>query len=120
MSDKYVACKVDELETNCEAIWAKLEVMGSKPLYIASYYRPPDNNTFGIQLDEALQKLPQPKETLPNVVTGDFNVPDIDWSNIIIKDNPQYGRELNELMKDTLQENNLHNVIINHLDMTTY
>ena len=32
VSDKYVACKVDALETNCEAIWAKLEVTGSKPL----------------------------------------------------------------------------------------
>ena len=103
VSDKYVACKVDALETNCEAIWAKLEVTGSKPL------RPPDTNTFNIQqLDEALRKIPQPKETLLNViVTGDFNVPDIDWSNLIIKGNPQYGRELNELMKDTLQDNNL-------------
>ena len=116
MSDKYVACKVDALE-----IWAKLEVTGRKPLYIASYYRPPNTNTFNIQqLDEALQKIPQPKETLPNViVTGYFNVPDIDWSTLIIKDNPQYDRELNELMKDTLQENALHNVIINQLDMTT-
>ena len=69
MLDKYVACKVDALETNCEAIWAKLEVTGSKPLYIASYYRPPDTNTFNIQqLDEALRKIPQPKETLPNVI----------------------------------------------------
>ena len=104
--DPYVRL-IDSL--NCEAIWAKLKVTGSKPLYIVSYYRPPDTNTFNIQqLDEALRKIPQPKETLPNViVTGDFNVPDIDWPNVIIKGNPQYGRELNELMKDTLQENNL-------------
>ena len=97
MSDKYVASNVDALETNCEAVWAKLEVTGSKHIYIASYYRPPDANTFNVQqLDEALQNIPQPKETLPNViVTGYFNVPDIDWSNVIIKDNPQYGRELN-------------------------
>ena len=77
MSDKYVACKVDALETNCEAVWAKLEVTGSIPLYIASYYRPIDANTFNVkqQVDEALQKIPQTKETLPNViVTGDFNV----------------------------------------------
>ena len=95
MSDKYVVCKVDALETNCEAVWAKLEVTGSKPLYIASYYRPPDTITCDVQqLDEALQKISQPKEILLNVIViGYFNVPDIDWSNSIIKDNPQYTGE---------------------------
>jgi hypothetical protein len=28
---------------DCELIWAKLKIKGSKDLYIASCYRPPDN-----------------------------------------------------------------------------
>ena len=51
-----------------------VKTIGSKQLQTPiSYYRPTDTNTVNVQQpDEALQKLPQPKETIPNVmVTGD-------------------------------------------------
>jgi hypothetical protein len=45
VSDKYESEEPEEMKVNndCELILAKLKIKGSKDLYIASCYRPPDN-----------------------------------------------------------------------------
>ena len=45
VSDKYESEEPEEMkvDNDCELIWAKLKIKGSKDLYIASCYRPPDN-----------------------------------------------------------------------------
>ena len=35
--DLYIAIRVNDLETNCEILWIKLQLAGSVPLYIAAY-----------------------------------------------------------------------------------
>ena len=43
----FVAFKCDctetpELDTKCEIVWCKLNIIGSRTLYLGSFYRPPD------------------------------------------------------------------------------
>lgn len=70
---------------DCEAIWVKINNYNGKPLYICSFYRPPNSNAEYIQLLRSpLEKIyERHKNCTPHVIiTGDFNLPDIDWSNL--------------------------------------
>ena len=31
-----------ELDTNCEIVWCKMNIIGCRTLYLGSFYRPPD------------------------------------------------------------------------------
>ena len=71
----------------------KMHIQGVKPLNIGCYYRPTDNNASNVyELGNSLDKIPKRGSSLPNIfLTGDFNVPDIDWQITRPKPNPQYG-----------------------------
>ncbi len=34
------------------------------------------------------------------ILTGDFNVPSVDWGTHTVRENPQYGREVNDMVID--------------------
>ena len=42
--DLYIAIRVQDLETNCEILWIKLQLAGSVPLLIAAYYKPDESD----------------------------------------------------------------------------
>ena len=42
VSQRLVVSEQPLLSTNCEIVWAKVQVVGAKPLLIAAYYRPLD------------------------------------------------------------------------------
>ena len=67
------------LDSNCEAVWMKVPVIGNKPLYIGSIYRAPNCAVEPSEcLDQTLSRLTA--KSLPNIVlTGDFNLPDLVW-----------------------------------------
>ena len=50
-SDRIISYEIPDLDTDCEIIWAGLHFSGSKPLYLASFYKP--HNTTS-QPQEAL------------------------------------------------------------------
>ena len=88
-----------KVDNDCELIWAKLKIKGSKDLYIASCYRPPDNRD-SIYLDN-LQTY------LANILThkgahiwlgGYFHLSGIDWQNENIKHNSQHTAECHQLL----------------------
>ena len=97
------------LADNYEGTWSKIKIVGSKPLYIGSIYRPPNSNVEPFEaLDHTLTHLSQ--KSLPNVLlTGDFNLPGISWSddNYTIKSNPPYGMEVNNKMLDIVNDHSL-------------
>ena len=41
---EFLSSPVPELETKCEIIWAKLQLVGQKCFYICSYYNPKTSN----------------------------------------------------------------------------
>ena len=44
VKDTLVASRQKTLETDCEVIWVKIEAAQSKPVYLAAYYRPNEND----------------------------------------------------------------------------
>ena len=106
---KYIASHESSFDSNCEILRVKLNIQGSKPLFIGCYYRPNDRNIDNVhQLGVSLERIQSRGSCLPNILlTGDFNVPDIDWELHAPKPNPQYGMEINETMCDILAEHNL-------------
>ena len=87
------------LSVSAELIWAKLFIVGMKPLYICSYYRPPNSDLEPLlELKNFLCSLFNGKSVPPHLVlTGDFNLPDITWSETggELASNPTYGFLLN-------------------------
>ena len=100
------------LETDCESTWNKIQIKGSKPLYTCTgcFYRKPNNDAVPIQrLDESLGRLTH-TTSLPNIIlTGDFNLPDIEWDKEEnrTKASPNYSKEINETIINLVNEHNL-------------
>ena len=78
-------------------------------MFIGSFYRPTDSNPDPLKaLDKSLRSLAS-NGALPNVIlSGDMNLPSIDWDNLTVKSNPQYGYMVNRLFLDIVEEHALH------------
>ena len=113
--DDLIVSEQPQLDTSCEIQWVKLELQGKSPLYIGSYYRAPDIDKDKISnLRESLNTLYSERHTtLPNVIlTGDFNVPSIDWSKLSVNQNPQYGNEINNELVNILKDYSLNQTVL--------
>ena len=98
------------------AVWAKLFIVGIKPLYICSYYRPLNSDLEPlVELKNSLSSLFIGKSVPPHlVVTGDFNLPDITWSETggRLISNPTYGSVLNNTFLNILDDFSLEQLIL--------
>ena len=84
-----------KVDNDCELIWAKLKIKGSKDLYIGACYRSPDNRD-SIYLDNLQTYL---AKILAHIwLGGDFNLPGIDLQNENIKHNSQHTAECYQLL----------------------
>ena len=74
------------------------------PLYIFSFYRPPNNDPNSLnQLSNAIATLYESESPQTNVIiAGDFNAPDITWTEGIgqVKPSPSYGTAVNYSLLD--------------------
>ena len=86
------------LNANCEIIWVKIQNENNAPLFISSYYRPPNSDlNAACEFQNSVQKLTC-KSCLPSILlTGDFNLPDMSWKQGVTSPSPQYGNELKQL-----------------------
>ena len=104
----FVASKKDflmqretELENNCELVWCKIEIKGSKILRVGSFYRPDisDKTSLG-ELATSLMCIPTAH---PVLLGGDFNLPDCDWVTGLVKSHskyPDYHQKLFDITDD--------------------
>ena len=44
-SDRIISYEIPELDTDCQIVWAGLHFSGFKPLYLASFYKPPNTTS---------------------------------------------------------------------------
>ena len=66
--------EVQELDADCEIIWCKVRLANLKTLFVASYYRPHEDDEHSLnELHRSLSKLTE-KDHLALIV-GDFNLP---------------------------------------------
>ena len=78
ISKEYLSTEAKDLETDCEAIWAEISLVGAKKLIVCSYYRPDKNDATSLgQLDIALSRLGDKNQHV--WILGDFNLPDFEW-----------------------------------------
>ena len=72
--DSFVATEQRELSIDCEIIWVKLELEGCKALYIASYYRPHEDDSHSFEeLKKSIEMASQLKGDF--WVLGNLNFP---------------------------------------------
>ena len=107
-----MASEVTELNSNCEAIWAKLEIYNNKPPYICSFYRPPSGDVEDLnELDLSIQKITR-ATNIPNlVIVGDFNLPDINWDNTSVRTPSNYPQCLSSTLIDIVNNNYLTQMV---------
>jgi hypothetical protein len=75
-----------KVDKNCELLWTKIKVRGSKDICVGSFYRPSNNADAEYlgTLESYLARIPT-HNGAHLWLDGDFNLPDIDWTNENIK-----------------------------------
>ena len=69
-SDRIISYEIPDLDTDCEIVWAGLHFSGSKPLYLASFYKPPNTTSQPLEaLASSYNKLiTLQKRSSPNII----------------------------------------------------
>ena len=88
VSSMYESEGPEELKVfqDCELVWAKMKVQGSKDLYVGSFYKPPKihGKEYLDTLNSYLARIPT-HNGAHLWIGGDFNLADIDWESECIK-----------------------------------
>ncbi|VDH89069.1 Hypothetical predicted protein [Mytilus galloprovincialis] len=73
-----------------EMVWAKVDIVGSKTLYLSSFYNPRTSDETSLKnFDLMIRKATQIKNSTL-IIGGDFNLPGWDWNNRSLKPNTTY------------------------------
>ncbi|CAG2243527.1 unnamed protein product [Mytilus edulis] len=73
-----------------EMVWAKVDIVGSKTLYLSSFYHPKTSDETSLKnFDFMIRKATQIKNSTL-IIGGDFNLPGWDWNNKSLKPNTSY------------------------------
>ena len=81
-SDSIISYEIPELDTEWEIVWAGWHFSDSKPLYLASFYKPTNTTSQPLEaLASSYNKLiTLHRRSSPNkIIGGDFNQSGIDW-----------------------------------------
>ncbi|CAC5391834.1 unnamed protein product [Mytilus coruscus] len=103
---KGIICQQIYYSKNVELIAAQIDITDSKSLIIVSVYRPPSKSDINY-FKQMLLELNDLKLKFKNStfwISGDLNLPDIDWPSMTIE-GKMYPKEMNEIFLDLL--NNL-------------
>ncbi|MCG8116962.1 MAG: reverse transcriptase domain-containing protein, partial [Candidatus Thiodiazotropha endolucinida] len=100
-----------ELDTDCELVWCKLNIIGCRTLYLGSFYRPPDqiDPEYLEAFNSSLSRL-MSNANAQILVGGDFNCGDIEWSNMQVP----FGvskRQTQQQLLDIIKEHCLSQVV---------
>ena len=74
-----------DMDTNCEIVWAEIQIVGAKSLLTGAFYRPPSEKR--VQYMEELRKSLAKIKNSHIGMSGwgeDFNLGDIDWESLTI------------------------------------
>ena len=78
LKDNIIASEMPQFKTNCEVLWVKIELIGTKPLFTAAYYRPKEGDAdCSEELKKSLELVSLQKGGI--WVFGDLNYPKLDW-----------------------------------------
>ena len=116
----------EELETECELLWCRVEIQGSKNLHIGAYYRPHERDEESLnQLEASLNRLGDTNDNI--ILGGDFNFPGMNWIQGEIKDDCRtptlhnkfqdmlHDHGLAQIVEDTTRDRNTLDLICTNL-----
>ena len=88
-----------ELDTNCEIVWCKMNIIGCRTLYLGSFYRPPDkiDNDYLEEFNSFLSRI-MSNGNAHVLVGGDFNCGDIEWSHMKVPQGVQKRQSQQQLL----------------------
>ncbi len=72
-----------ELDTDCEIVWVKIELLDAKDMYVGAFYRPPTNRHTLDELQKSVERLNNTNSIV--CLCGDFNLPNICWEDNSVK-----------------------------------
>ena len=103
-----------ELDTKCEVIWCKLNIIGCRTLYLGSFYRPPNRTekeyleAFNISLTRIMSN-----KNVHVLVRGDFNCGNIEWSTVQVPEGVPQRQGQSQLL-EIVQDHCLSQVVNFH------
>ena len=93
---------MSNLTTNCEIVWAQINLLNCNKLLIGAYYRSHTNDQLSIEeLNLSLCKLKNQNSNVTIWLGGDFNAPGIDWQTLTLRNDCAYGSVYNSLIATT-------------------
>ena len=79
----------NELDTDCEILWAKIMTEDKRNLHVCAYYRPKTSDIESLDKFEiSLRRAASTDSRI--VIAGDLNFPDWDWNKMTLKDGAKY------------------------------
>jgi len=101
---------IPELQTDCEIIWAKIQLVGAKTLLICCYYQPKTSDEHSLhEFQESLNRASSPKDSIL-LIGGDFNLPGWDWKSKVLKPNTPHPA-IHHRFADCLDDNALTQLV---------
>ena len=94
-----------ELNSDCEILWSETKVKGCRPMLIGAFYRPPKDNGDTIEeLGKSFANLGNKINSHNIILTGDFNLPNINWNNNSISSKNGYSAKVAEQLINLAEE----------------
>ena len=100
-----------ELDTDCEIIWVRIQLVGCKDLLVGAFYRVPDNKDLGYleNLRSSLARINTSKGATV-CLGGDFNLGDINWETRSVPPGSS-KKAMSELMIEIADQFNLDQIV---------
>ena len=101
-----------DLDSDCETIWISIELQRSKQIFVGSFYRSQKYGKTVDYLDQLRDSLSKASKNkgCQIYLTGDFNLPNVDWVNQSMPPGAQYAA-LSKHMLDITAEFGLEQVV---------
>ncbi len=102
-----IAAVIHEHETDAEAVTVKISPTNEPSFYVVCYYRPPSRETSSIDSSqEILTSIEENgnRASTNIILTGDLNLPDIEWHDCSLANQPQYGNSANKKLLDIVDQ----------------
>ena len=99
-----------ELETNCEIIWCKIHIKGSRVIHIGALYRPHEGDQATLsELETSLARIGNHGEQI--LLGGDFNLPGWNWQDYSLKPSCRFVSQHNQF-RDMIENNSLTQLVV--------
>ncbi|KAJ8313130.1 hypothetical protein KUTeg_009317, partial [Tegillarca granosa] len=97
--DRFETLEVENSDSKCEVVWAEMQTK-SKNAIIGCYHSPPSADITSLEeLDKSINNIRTKSKEKILILSGDFNLPHINWSNQTVKNNSSQINQHHKLLE---------------------